>query len=181
MCDQTERSKEEEEEGSIFTQHSIEVNVEILDFSNGQKKACCAVESVSKRTSSTLQRAGRRQQNSGATAAEGTAPRSLSQASIMSEAAVEELCRLREHYSSQLRRINYISHEHLGQAAEPGLLACIREPLRSLRLPRGLTFGPHFGQTAHSWWTRVSGRRKLMKTSHPVSSPVPNIARQKNI
>lgn len=178
MCDQTERS---EEEGSIFTHHSIEVNVEILDFSKGPKKAGCAVKSVSQPMSSTLQRAGRRQQNSGATAAEDTTPRSLSQASVMSDAAVEELCRLRDHYSSQLRRINYISHEHLGQTAEPGLLACIREPLKSLRLPRGLTSGPTFGQTAHGLWTRVSGWRRLMKTSHPVSSSVPNIAMRKNI
>lgn len=168
MCDQTERS--EEEEVSIFTHHSIEVNVEILDFSKGQKKVSCAVEPVSKRTSSTLRRARRKQQNSRATTAEDTMPESLSQASVMSEATVEELCRLREHYSSQLRRINYVSNEHLGQAAEPGLLACIREPLRSLHLPRGLTFGPTFGWTAHSLWTRVSGWRKLRKLSHPVSS-----------
>lgn len=167
---------EEEEEGAIFTHHSIEVNVQILDFSKGQKKATCAVEPVSKRTSSALQRAGRKQRNSGA-----TTPRSSSQASALSEAAVEELCRLREHYSSQLRRINYVSHERLGRAAEPGLLACIREPLRSLRLPRGLTFGPTFGQTAHGWRTRVSGWRKLMKTSHPVSSSVPNKSLQKKI
>ncbi|KAM3858722.1 ATP-dependent DNA helicase Q1-like [Diretmus argenteus] len=83
---------------------------------------------------------------------------SPSQASFISETAAEELCYLRNYYSKQLRRINYISHEHLGQQSEPGVLACIREPLRSLRLPRGVTIA----RTARSLWTRVSGRRKLV-------------------
>nr|XP_015808542.2 ATP-dependent DNA helicase Q1 isoform X1 [Nothobranchius furzeri]XP_015808552.2 ATP-dependent DNA helicase Q1 isoform X1 [Nothobranchius furzeri] len=79
-----------------------------------------------------------------------------SQASFMSDTAAEELCDLRSYYSKQLRRINYISLEHLGQPAEPGPLSCIREPLRSLRLPCGLTIT----QTARSLWTRVRSRRK---------------------
>lgn len=87
-----------------------------------------------------------------------TAPGSPSQGSFISESAAEELCNLRNYYSKQLRRINYISHEYLGQPAETGVLACIREPLRSLRLPRSVTIA----QTARSLWTRVSGRRKLI-------------------
>ncbi|KAM3858998.1 ATP-dependent DNA helicase Q1-like [Diretmus argenteus] len=83
---------------------------------------------------------------------------SPSQASFISETAAEELCDLRNYYSKQLRRINYISHEYLGQQSEPGVLSCIREPLRSLRLPRGVTIA----RTARSLWTRVSGRRKLV-------------------
>lgn len=86
-------------------------------------------------------------------------PSSPSLASVISETAVEELCDLRHYYNNQLRRINYISHEYLGQHTEPGVLACIREPLRSLRLPRGLAIT----QTARSLWTRVSGRRKLVQ------------------
>ena len=167
MCDQTERSEEEEEEeeGPIFTHHSIEVNVEILDSSKGRKKAARTVEPMSKRASPTLQRVGRRQRDSAAATDEDA------MASATSETALEEeLRRLREHYSSQLRRINYVSHEHLGPAAEPTLLACLREPLRGLRLPHGSTFGPTFGQVAHGWWTRVSGWRKLIKTSRSVSS-----------
>ena len=79
---------------------------------------------------------------------------------MISDAAAEELSDLRDYYSSQLRRIDYISHEHLGGAAGGGadVLACIREPLRSLRLPRGASIG----RTARSLWTRVSGRRKLV-------------------
>lgn len=175
MCDQTKKSDEEkeevveEEEGSIFTHHSIEVNVEILDFSKGQKKATCAVDPVPKCPSSTLQRVV------GKKWSEDTPPRNLSHTSVMSETTVEEMRRLREDYSSQLRRINYVSHEPLGQAADPGLLACIREPLRSLRLP----CGPTFGQTARGLWTRLSSWRKLMKMSPSVSSSGPNMARRK--
>ncbi|XP_056443860.1 ATP-dependent DNA helicase Q1 isoform X2 [Gadus chalcogrammus] len=80
--------------------------------------------------------------------------------SVISDAAAAELSDLRDYYSSQLRRIDYVSHEHLGGAAGGGadVLACIREPLRSLRLPRGASIG----RTARSLWTRVSGRRKLV-------------------
>ncbi|XP_055760959.1 ATP-dependent DNA helicase Q1-like isoform X2 [Salvelinus fontinalis] len=83
---------------------------------------------------------------------------SPSQVSIISEAAVEELCDLRNYYSKQLRRINYISHEYLKNqgCSDPGVLACIREPLKSLRLPRGSTIT----RTARNLWTRVSSRRK---------------------
>uniref|UniRef100_A0A8C8JDI5 ATP-dependent DNA helicase n=1 Tax=Oncorhynchus tshawytscha TaxID=74940 RepID=A0A8C8JDI5_ONCTS len=86
---------------------------------------------------------------------------SPSQVSIISEAAVEELCDLRNYYSKQLRRINYISHEYLQNqgCSDPGVLACIREPLKSLRLPRGSTIA----RTARNLWTRVSSRRKLIQ------------------
>lgn len=147
------RMERSREEGSILTHHSIEVNVEILDYSKDQKTPSCTVKPFSKCT--------RKWQNKRVTACEDTVPRSPSQASLVSEGAVEELCHLRRYYSSQLRRINYNSQEHLGQPAEPGVLACIWEPLRSLGLARGP--GPAFGRTARSLWTRVGGRRKLMK------------------
>lgn len=87
---------------------------------------------------------------------------SPSEVSIISEAAVEELADLRNYYSNQLRRINYVSHEYLQQHQEPGVLACIREPLRCVRLPRGSTIA----QTARNIWTRVSTRRKrVLRTS----------------
>ncbi|KAM9704800.1 ATP-dependent DNA helicase Q1 isoform 1-T3 [Menidia menidia] len=92
-------------------------------------------------------------------AASSPVPSSPSQASVISETAAEELCDLRNYYSKQLKRINYISLEHLGQPAEPGVLSCIREPLRSLRLPRRVTIA----RTARSLWTRVSGRRRLVQ------------------
>ncbi|XP_047246401.1 ATP-dependent DNA helicase Q1 isoform X3 [Girardinichthys multiradiatus] len=88
-----------------------------------------------------------------------TVSSSPSQGSVISETAAEELCDLRNYYSKQLKRINYISHEHLGAPLEPGVLSCIREPLRGLRLPQRVTIA----QTARSLWTRVSGRRKLVR------------------
>ncbi|KAM9407816.1 uncharacterized protein ACWYII_027631 [Salvelinus alpinus] len=86
---------------------------------------------------------------------------SPSQVSIISEAAVEELCDLRNYYSKQLRQINDISHEYLQNqgCSDPGVLACIREPLKSLHLPRGSTIA----RTARNLWNRVSSRRKLMQ------------------
>lgn len=87
-----------------------------------------------------------------------TASNSPSQGSVISEAAAEELYDLRNYYSKQLKRINRISHEHLAPPPEAGVLSCIREPLRSLRLPQRGTIA----QTARSLWTRVSGRRKLL-------------------
>lgn len=86
---------------------------------------------------------------------------SPSQVSIISEAAVEELCDLRNYYSKQLRQINNISHEYLQNqgCSDPGVLACIREPLKSLCLPRGSTIA----RTARNLWNRVSSRRKLMQ------------------
>lgn len=81
-----------------------------------------------------------------------------SETSIISAAALEELCDLRSYYSKQLRRINYASHEQL-QESGPGMLTCIREPLRSLRLPSSTTIA----QSARNLWTRVSVRRKLIQ------------------
>ncbi|XP_061523623.1 ATP-dependent DNA helicase Q1 isoform X2 [Phycodurus eques] len=139
--------------------HVVEVNVEINT----------PAQSSSKRKSTTPQRA-RKKPHANATSVvvpspfqvpdppTRTAPSSPSQASFISETAAEELCDLRNYYSNQLRRINYISHEFLGQPNESGLLACIREPLKSLRLPRRMTIT----QTARNLWTRVSGRRKLL-------------------
>lgn len=147
---------------SIKPQHEIEVDVEINII---EKTPSHPVKPCSKRKSTTPQRL-RRKPCAHVTAADvpspspggDTVPSSPSHASIISDTAAEELCDLRNYYSKQLRRINYISHEYLGQPSEPGVLACIREPLRSLRLPRRVTIA----QTARSLWTRVSGRRKLV-------------------
>ncbi|KAM9334933.1 ATP-dependent DNA helicase Q1 [Symphorus nematophorus] len=164
---------EEEEKRSVTPHHVIEVDVEIniIDKSNDQTTPSHPVKPCSKRKSTTPQRARRKPRantaaagsipspSPGGDSAPNTVPSSPSQASIISETAVEELCNLRNYYSKQLRRINYISHEYLGQPTEPGVLACIREPLRSLRLPRRASIA----QTARSLWTRVSGRRKLLQ------------------
>ncbi|XP_023274553.1 ATP-dependent DNA helicase Q1 isoform X1 [Seriola lalandi dorsalis] len=166
--------KEEDKRGSIMKQHVVEVDVEInivdnIGVNNGQKTPSHPVKHCSKRKSTTPQRVRRKpranaevaaipsQTSDGAPLA-NTVPSSPSQASGISETAAEELCELRNYYSRQLRRINYISHEYLGQPAEPGVLACIREPLKSLRLPRRVTIA----QTARSLWTRVSSRQKLV-------------------
>lgn len=164
--------EEEDKRRSIVTQHVIEVDVEIniIDNSDGQETPSHPAETCSKRKSTTPQRARRKLRGNVAAAglpspppggdtATNTVPSSPSQASVISETAAEELCNLRNYYSKQLRRINYISHEYLGQPVEPGVLACIREPLKSLRLPRRVTIA----QTARSLWTRVSGRRKLVQ------------------
>lgn len=82
---------------------------------------------------------------------------SPSKVSIISDTAAEELCDLRSYYNRQLRRINYISHEHL-QEAHSGVLTCIREPFRNLRLP----FRSTITKSARDLWTRVSIRRKLI-------------------
>lgn len=153
-------------------QHVVEVDVEINIIDNvgicdGQKTPPHPVKPCSKRKSTTPQRVRRKPRANAAAAAAAAdvpspspgVPSSPSQASIISDTAAEELCNLRNYYSKQLRRINYISHEYLGQPAEPGVLTCIREPLRSLRLPSRVTIA----QTARSLWTRVSGRRKLVQ------------------
>lgn len=147
---------EVEEEGSVFTHHVIEVNVEIIDDSGGQKTPSHPVKPCCYGKSTTLQRVLSKPHIKVVTA--DSVPSSPSRTSIISETAVEELCQLRNYYSKQLRRINYISHEYLGQPSEPGVLACLREPLRGLRLPRALTIS----QTARNLWMRVSGRRKLI-------------------
>lgn len=166
------REEGEDEMSFIFPQHAIEVDVKIniTDNSDGQKNPSHPVKLCSKRKFTTPQRARRKPRANMAAAgvpspspgddtAVITVSRSPSQVSIISETAVEELCNLRNYYSKQLRRINYISHEYLGQPPEPGVLACIREPLRSLLLPRRT----NIAQTARSLWTRVSGRRKLVR------------------
>lgn len=151
--------------------HTIEVDVEIniIESSDGQKNPSRPIKSGSKRKSSTPQRARRKPcahspvagvspPSPGGDNTVKTVPSSPSQASIISDTAVEELSNLRNYYNKQLRRINYVSHEYLGQPADQGVLSCIREPLRSFRLPRRVTIA----QTARSLWTRVSGRRRLV-------------------
>ncbi|XP_061816624.1 ATP-dependent DNA helicase Q1 isoform X1 [Nerophis lumbriciformis] len=126
---------------NIMAQHIVEVEVEI---------------NVPKQKSSSPQRERKKAHAYRTTVP--TVSSSPSRTSVISETAAEELCDLRKYYSKQLRRINYISHEYLGQPAESDALACIREPFRSLRLPRRTTIT----QTARSLWTRVSSRRTLV-------------------
>lgn len=164
----TDRHAEEEQDKrrSITPLHEIEVDVEIN--MDGQKTPSHSVKPCSKRKCTTPQRVRRKPHANTAAdvpfpspsghIATNTVPSSPSHASIISETAVEELCDLRNYYSKQLRRINYISHEYLRQPSEPGVLACIREPLRCLHLPRRVTIA----QSARSLWTRVSGRGKLV-------------------
>lgn len=157
----------ERKEESITFQHMIEVEVEINRVNNVrtgdiQKTPSHSVKPCSK-CKSTSNRGIRREAHTAAVAAAGipcssthtSIPSSPSQISIISNTAAEELCDLRNYYSKQLRRINYISHEYLGQPTEPGVLACIREPLRRLHLPC-------ISESARSLWTRISGRRKLV-------------------
>lgn len=89
---------------------------------------------------------------------------SPSQTSAISDAAAEELCDLRSYYSKQLQKINNVSLEQLERPVEAGVLSCIREPLRSLRLPRRAAIA----QRACSLWSRVGSRRKLVgRWEHP--------------
>lgn len=161
----------EDEKQSLFPKQTIEVNVElnIIESTDGQKNPSHPIKSGSKRKSTTPQRARRKPCARSSAAGVSppspdgdntvkTVPSSPSQASIISDTAVEELSNLRNYYNKQLRRINYVSHEYLGQPADQGVLSCIREPLRSIRLPRRVTIA----QTARSLWTRVSGRRRLV-------------------
>lgn len=162
----------EDKRGPIRTQHvvvDVEINIIDNNVSDDQKTPSRPGKPCSKRKSTTPQRSRRKpranveMEDGAALRPDGVAlansvPSSPSQTSGISDTAAEELCELRNYYSKQLRRINYISHEYLGQPAEPGVLACIREPLRSLRLPHRVTIA----QTARSLWTRVSSRRKLI-------------------
>lgn len=161
----------EDEKRSLCPKHIIEADVElnIIESTDVQKNPSRPIKSGSKRKSTTPQRARRKPRahspvagvsppSPGGDDAVKTVPSSPSQASIISDTAVEELSNLRNYYNKQLRRINYVSHEYLGQPADQGVLSCIREPLRSIRLPRRVTIA----QTARSLWTRVSGRRRLV-------------------
>ncbi|XP_074481070.1 ATP-dependent DNA helicase Q1 isoform X2 [Sebastes fasciatus] len=151
--------EEENKRRSVMPQHGIEVDVEINIIDNSHKTPSHPVKPFTKRKSTTPQRARRKPcADSAAADVSSPSPGGGDTASIISDTAAEELSDLRNYYSKQLRRINYISHEYLGQPSEPGVLTCIREPLRSLRLPRRVTIA----QTARSLWTRVSGRRKLV-------------------
>lgn len=169
----TERTRKQLLDGQKgLPQHAIEVDVEIniVKSSEGEEALSHPVKPCSKRKSTSPHGVRHKPCANVATVdvpfpsplgdpAVNTVPSSPSRASIISETAVEELCHLQNFYSNQLRRINYISHEYLGsQPTEPGVLACIREPLRSLRLPCRVTIA----QTARSLWTRVSGRRRLV-------------------
>ncbi|XP_061662705.1 ATP-dependent DNA helicase Q1 isoform X2 [Syngnathoides biaculeatus] len=135
--------------------HVVEVNVEIKT----------PAKSCSKRKSTTPQRARKKPHARATPAVIPTPfpvpdpPSSPSHSSFISETAAEELCDLRDYYRNQLRRINRISHERLGQPDESGILACIRGPLKSLRLPRRTSIA----RSARNLWTRVSGRRKLLR------------------
>lgn len=176
--DQAERAKKQmlnrptKDEGGanpVPPHNRVEVHVEInLTENTGDKPSPHPLKSYSKHKPSTHQKK-RRNPLTPSPSPDGNQPpctvtSSPSHSSIISETAAEELCHLRNYYSKQLRRINYISHEYLGALGppgptEPGVLACLTEPLRSFRrLPR-----VNIGQTARSLWTRVSGRRKLIR------------------
>ena len=161
--------KEEAMKRAVTSQHEVEEDVETdrvdnVGIGDNQRTRSHQNKLCSKHKSSSCRRVGRKPcfhaaaVNSPCDSPAPTVPSSPSQASIISDTAAEELCDLRNYYSKQLKRINYVSLEHLRQPAEPGMLSCIREPLRSLRLPRRVTIA----QTARSLWTRVSGRRQLV-------------------
>lgn len=78
-----------------------------------------------------------------------------SQLSVISDTTAEELCYMRDYYHRQLRRIHYMSQEHLGQARERGALGCLSEPFRSVLLPCTVR------QSARSLWSRLSTRKKI--------------------
>uniref|UniRef100_A0A3Q2QPM7 ATP-dependent DNA helicase n=1 Tax=Fundulus heteroclitus TaxID=8078 RepID=A0A3Q2QPM7_FUNHE len=156
------QGEEDKDERPFMSQHVVNVDVEIntvhnVDVSEGPKLN--PIKCVSKQTSTSSWRA--RRKHCGNIRAAGrnlpsdspvlTVSSSPSQGSVISATAAEELCDLRNYYSKQLKRINYISHEHLGPPPETGVLSCIREPLRSLRLPQRVTIA----QTARSLWTRL--------------------------
>ncbi|XP_061570541.1 ATP-dependent DNA helicase Q1 [Cololabis saira] len=153
-------SRREEQEGEvqrkcIASHHTIQVEVEVNEAHGGRSRHCSKHRTPPSRTPQG-KLAGEAGASSPGTSPPPTVPSSPSQASIISDTAAEELCHLRNYYSKQLRRINYISLENLGRPADGGALSCIREPLKGLRLPRGATIA----QTARSLWTRVSSRRK---------------------
>ncbi|TNN45337.1 hypothetical protein EYF80_044478 [Liparis tanakae] len=150
--EQRNRSRKQLEEGRSFIspRRGIEVDVEIINIvDDGARRRAPPrpVKPCSKRKAATPQRARSRRRPASPAG-------SPSSASVLSETAAEELCDLREYYSQQLRRIDHASREQLGRPppAERGVLACIREPLRSLGI----------GHTARSLWTRVSGRRRRL-------------------
>lgn len=130
----------------------IEVNVEV---NVQEQKNAQGLNNVPKRQ---LVPSKRRRQQFSPSPKKSVLASCPSETSIISAAALEELCDLRNYYSKQLRRINYASHEQL-QESGSGMLTCIREPLRSLRLPSSTTIA----QSARNLWTRVSTRRKLIQ------------------
>ncbi|XP_053097643.1 ATP-dependent DNA helicase Q1 isoform X1 [Pangasianodon hypophthalmus] len=135
----------------------IEVNVEV----NVQEQKGVAengVQGFNKMTKRQLVPSKRRRQQFSPPSSKSVLASCPSETSIISAAALEELCDLRSYYSKQLRRINYTSHEQL-QESGSGMLTCIREPLRSLRLPSSTTIA----KSARNLWTRVSMRRKLIQ------------------
>lgn len=165
--------QEEMKRKPVIFQHVVEVDLEINRVHDAAFSESDQSKDGSKRRPYSSQRAKRK--CCSAKAIEGRkcpcdtpipmVPSSLSQASVISDTAAEELCDLRKYYSKQLQRINYISLEHLSQPAEPGILSCIREPLKSLHLPHSVTIA----LKARSLWTRVSSRRKRVgwRQQHP--------------
>ncbi|MCJ8742985.1 hypothetical protein PDJAM_G00088520 [Pangasius djambal] len=135
----------------------IEVNVEV-NVQEQKEVAGNGVQGCSKMTKRQLVPSKRRRQQFSPPCSKPVLASCPSETSIISAAALEELCDLRSYYSKQLRRINYTSHEQL-QESGSGMLTCIREPLRSLRLPSSTTIA----KSARNFWTRVSMRRKLIQ------------------
>ncbi|KAK3517902.1 hypothetical protein QTP70_027310 [Hemibagrus guttatus] len=132
----------------------IEVNVEV----NVQEQKAVAGNGVQAPSKRQLVLSKRRRRRFSPPSSKSVLASCPSETSIISAAALEELCDLRSYYSKQLRRINYTSHEQLQEPAS-GMLTCISEPLRSLRLPSSTTIA----KSARNLWTRVSMRRKLLQ------------------
>lgn len=137
-------------EEDIIKKATMETDV-ILPFkSNGKRKSTSAKKK-------------QRQQSTEAMDSLGSPPvhqRSVivsapSEGSIISAAAVEELCHLRSYYGRQLQRIDYVSHENLNDT-DSAIVTCTNGALRSLRLP----WGSSFAKSVRSLWTRVSTRRR---------------------
>ncbi|XP_062374429.1 ATP-dependent DNA helicase Q1 isoform X1 [Sardina pilchardus] len=161
----------EEPNLKVWESAVIEVDVEINVIETndvgkeGSEPKCVDPEplKITPKRKSTTPKRRRRQTPVGGSVGASLPPKppplvnSPSRVSIISDTAAEELCDLQSYYNRQLRRINYVSHEHL-QEAHPGVLTCIREPFRNLRLP----FRSTITKSARDLWTRVSIRRKLI-------------------
>lgn len=135
----------------------IEVNVEV-NIQEQKGVAGNSIQGLNKMVKRQLVPSKRRRQQFSPPSSKSVLASCPSETSIISASALEELCDLRNYYSKQLRRINYTSREQL-QESGLGMLTCIREPLRSLRLPSSNTLA----KSARNLWTRVSMRRKLIQ------------------
>lgn len=157
---ETRLSQNPEDSNSLQAPESIQPSViEVKVNIQEPKPVTKNIQTVTKTTKPPLVPSKRRPRQISAQCSKSALASFPSETSIISAAGLEELCDLRSYYSKQLRRINTTSHEQLQESA-PGVLTCIREPLRSLRLPSSTTIA----KSARNLWTRVSMRRKLIQT-----------------